>query len=181
MIAKGELHGRRFKILNPGRDDLWAFVGREGLLRSDDDDMPGPLYLCAVGLLGRRLKIPGDHQLSRIGGVNRVVENAVLPAHPQRGPARLPSRGATLVPSAEPGDLRVRQTQLRMIRRPEDVYVEIEGRRRDIGAAMRVMRRVAFRRPVGLACLPDDMMIGEAIGFRRGYRRERPSGALHLR
>jgi hypothetical protein len=50
VIAEGELHGRRFEIPNPSRDDLRAFVGREGLLRSDDDDMPGPLYRCAVGL-----------------------------------------------------------------------------------------------------------------------------------
>jgi hypothetical protein len=61
--------------------------------------------------------------------------------------------------------LRVRQAQLLMIRRPEDVDVEIEGHRRDIGTAMRVMRGVAFRRPVALACLPDNMMIGDPSGF----------------
>jgi hypothetical protein len=169
VIAESEFHGRRFEILNPGGDDLWTFVGGEGLLRSDDDDMPGQLYLRAVGLLGRRLKIPGDHQLSRIGGSYRVVENSIVPAHPQGGPARLLSRGATLVPvAAEPADLRVRQTQLPMIRRPEDVDVQIEGRRRDIGTTMRVMRGVAFRRPVALAGLPDDMMIGDPSGFDVG-------------
>jgi hypothetical protein len=26
VIAEGELHGRRFEILNPGGDDLWAFL-----------------------------------------------------------------------------------------------------------------------------------------------------------
>jgi hypothetical protein len=169
VIAEGELHGRRFEILNPGRDDLWAFVGGEGLLRSDDDDMTCQLYLCAVGLLGRRLKIPGDHQLSRIGGGYRVIENSVVPAEPKRGPVRLPSRRATLVPVAgEPADLRVRQMQLLMIRRPEDVDVEIEGRRRDIGTSMGVMRGVALRRPVALACLPDDMIIGDPTGFDVG-------------
>jgi hypothetical protein len=30
---------------------------------------------------------------------------------------------------------------------------------------MSVMRGIAFRWPVGLACLPDDMMIGEPSGF----------------
>jgi hypothetical protein len=30
---------------------------------------------------------------------------------------------------------------------------------------MSVMRGIAFRRPVGLAGLPDDMMIGEPSGF----------------
>ena len=55
-----------------------------------------------------------------------------------------------------------------MIRRPEDVYVEIEGHRRDIGTAMGVTRGVAFRRPVVLACLPDDMIIGDPSGFDVG-------------
>ena len=169
VIAEGELHGHRFEILNPSGNDLWAFIGREGLLRSDDDDMPGQLYLCAVGLLGWPLKIPGDHQLSRIGGGYRAVENSIVPAHPQRGPARLLNRGTTLGPvAAEPADLRVRQTQLPMMRRTEDVDVEIEGRRRDIGTAMGVMRGVAFRRPVALACLPDDMIIGDPSGFDVG-------------
>jgi hypothetical protein len=169
VIAEGELHRRRFEIPNPGGDDLWTFVGLERLLRSDDDDMPGFLYLGAVGLLDRWLKIPADHQLSRIGGGYRVVENSVVPAHPQRGPARLLSRGATLVPvAAEPGDLRIRETQLPMIRRSKDVDVQIEGRRRDIGTAMGVMRGVAFRRPVALTCLPDDMKIGDPAGFDVG-------------
>jgi hypothetical protein len=52
-----------------------------------------------------------------------------------------------------------------MIRRPEDVDVKIEGRRRDVGAAMGVMRRIALRRPVALACLPDDMIIGDPSGL----------------
>jgi hypothetical protein len=93
VIAEGELHGRRLEILNPSGDDLWAFIGRKGLLRSNNDDMPGQLYLCPVGLLGRRLKIPGDHQLSRIGGGYRVLESSVVPAHPQRGPARTDRHG----------------------------------------------------------------------------------------
>jgi len=52
-----------------------------------------------------------------------------------------------------------------MMRRPENVYVKIQGRRRDIGAAMSVMRGIALRRPLALPRLPDDMMIGDPSGF----------------
>ena len=83
VIAEGELHGRRSEILNPGGDDLWAFSEREGLLRSDDDDMPGPLYLCAVGLLGRRLKIPSDHQVSALAAAIALSGTACSPLNPR--------------------------------------------------------------------------------------------------
>jgi hypothetical protein len=52
-----------------------------------------------------------------------------------------------------------------MFRWAEDVYVEIEGRRCNIRAAMSVMRGIAFRRPFALARLPDDMVIGDPSGF----------------
>ncbi len=52
-----------------------------------------------------------------------------------------------------------------MVRRPQDVDVEIERPRRDIGAAMRVMRGIALRWPIALASLPDDMIIGDPSGL----------------
>jgi hypothetical protein len=128
--------------------------------------MPGPLYLRAVKLLGRRLKIPGDHKPPRVGRSNGVIENALIAARSERASPRLYSRGAALSPdAAEPGDLSVHQAQLLMMRRPENVYVKIQRRRRDIGTAMSVMRRIALRRPLALPHLPDDMIIGDPSGF----------------
>jgi len=68
MIAEGELHRRGFEISYPRGDNFGAYVGRERLLRPDDDDMPGAIKYCAVGLYGGRLEVPGDHKLLRVGG-----------------------------------------------------------------------------------------------------------------
>ena len=82
--------------------------------------------------------------------------------------------------AAQPVDLRVRQMQLPMIGWPEDVDVEIEGRRRDIGAAMGVMRGIALCRPVALARLPYDVIVGDPFGLtcvpsRKALSRSPPS------
>ena len=52
-----------------------------------------------------------------------------------------------------------------MIGWSEDVDVEIEGRRRDIGAAMGVMRGIALCRPVALGRLPYDVIVGDPFGL----------------
>ena len=52
-----------------------------------------------------------------------------------------------------------------MMGRSEDVYIEIERRRRNIGAAVSVMRGIALRRPIALAGLPDDVIVGDPSGF----------------
>jgi hypothetical protein len=123
----------------------------------------------AVRLFGGRLKVSGDHELPGIGCGNGVVENACFAACPQSAPSRIRGGRPGIAPGAlEPADLRVRQMQLPMMGRPEDVDVEIEGRRRDIGAAMRVVRGIALRRPIALAGLPDDMIVGDPSGFDVG-------------
>ena len=44
--------------------------------------MPGPFNLRAVGLLGRGLKIPGDHKLPGVGFGDSVIENALVATCP---------------------------------------------------------------------------------------------------
>jgi hypothetical protein len=58
--------------------------------------------------------------------------------------------------------------QFPMMGRPEEVDVEIESGRRNIGAAMRMMRGIALRGPIALAGLPDDMIVGDPSGFDVG-------------
>ena len=49
--------------------------------------MPGPVKFRAVRQFGRRLKISGDHQLTRVGRGDGVVENALVSARAQRPPS----------------------------------------------------------------------------------------------
>ena len=44
--------------------------------------MPGSFNLRAVRLLGRRLKVPGDHKLPGVGGSYGSIENALIATCP---------------------------------------------------------------------------------------------------